>query len=544
MSPTGGPKDETPPKLVSSIPADKSLNFKGKSVELVFDEKVKIAGLKNELIITPTYYGEYDFKQEKYGLIIEFEDPFDDSTTYNLNFREAIQDVTESNPAENLKIAFSTWGYLDSLSISGSIYDLLTEIPVSQYLVGIYDKYDTLSPLNGPPLYFSKTNDFGYYSMENIRPGLYDVYSFEDKNDNLTLESKSESYGFMPDPILLDYTNNESSFGVTNLDLTELEIQSARQNGQYYEVKASKYITDYEIKTPSTDSILYSKYAADHKGIILFNTFDFADSLELHITVQDSLYTTITDTLYISYRESQRQKDEFRLSVKSAMIHKENKKFEAELEFTKPVTHVTFDSLFIEWDSLRTTNFDTTNIIFGKNRTTLKIESNVTMLDIDSLNSNNKTPILSLKDAAFLSLENDSSINRNQNISIFEDSKLGIISGSIRLEDISYFVQLIDESNKIIRSEYNTQDYLFEDLLPGTYRLRLLLDDNNDGIWHPGNLNVNQPPERVFFYVSEEGNSELILRANWELIDINVNSLLKTVEIPELESEQVPDSNR
>ena len=91
------------------------------------------------MIITPTYSGEYDFKANKYGVVIDFEDPFDDSTTYTLNFREAVQDVTESNPALNLKIAFSTWDYLDSLSISGRIQELMTELPVSQYLVGIYD---------------------------------------------------------------------------------------------------------------------------------------------------------------------------------------------------------------------------------------------------------------------------------------------------------------------------------------------------------------------------------------------------------------------
>jgi hypothetical protein len=544
MSPTGGPKDETPPTIISSIPADKTLNFKGTSIEMTFDEPVKVSNLKNELIITPTYSGEYDFKVNKYGVLIEFKEPFDDSTTYNLNFREAIQDVTESNPALNLKIAFSTWSFLDSLSISGKIQDLLTEAPVSQYLVGIYDKYDTLSPLNGPPLYFSKTNEYGFYSIDNIRSGEYLIYSYEDKNDNLTLESKSEKYGFLPDPILLDSVSYESNIGVNNLDLTDLKIQSARQSGQYYEIKASKYITEYDLQTPTSDSVLYSKFSADHKGIILYNTFEITDSLEVHLTTQDSLYLSRTDTIYISYIESRRQKDDFQFTVKSAIMHLENKSFEAEIEFTKPVLDINFDSLYIEWDTLRTTFFDTENISFDKKRNSLKIRDTIIKSDIDTLVKYNIPPAFLLKPGAFLSIENDSSFNKTQKISIQEDSKLGIISGNIGLEGLSYFVQLIDENNKIIRSVYNIKEYLFEDVMPGTYRLRLLIDDNNDGIWHPGNLNNNQPPEGVYFYESAEGNSNLILRANWELIDIDVNTLLKTVEKPAEEIEQVQDSNR
>ena len=82
MSPTGGPKDETPPILTFSIPEDKSLNYKGTSIELNFDEPIQVFNLKSELIITPTYSGDYDFRPSKYGVQIDFEEPFNDSTTW------------------------------------------------------------------------------------------------------------------------------------------------------------------------------------------------------------------------------------------------------------------------------------------------------------------------------------------------------------------------------------------------------------------------------------------------------------------------------
>ena len=38
VPPTGGKKDEIPPKLLNTIPKNKATNFKGKEVELYFDE--------------------------------------------------------------------------------------------------------------------------------------------------------------------------------------------------------------------------------------------------------------------------------------------------------------------------------------------------------------------------------------------------------------------------------------------------------------------------------------------------------------------------
>lgn len=48
-----GPWDETPPKFVSSLPAPNQTNYKGKKVEILFDELVQLDKPSENVIITP-----------------------------------------------------------------------------------------------------------------------------------------------------------------------------------------------------------------------------------------------------------------------------------------------------------------------------------------------------------------------------------------------------------------------------------------------------------------------------------------------------------
>ena len=52
-SPNGGPYDEAPPKFVSSTPLPNQINYKGKKVEIIFDELIQIDKPTENVIITP-----------------------------------------------------------------------------------------------------------------------------------------------------------------------------------------------------------------------------------------------------------------------------------------------------------------------------------------------------------------------------------------------------------------------------------------------------------------------------------------------------------
>jgi hypothetical protein len=51
-SPSGGPKDTTPPKLVRAEPENYTINFQAKKIRLYFDELIKLEDVQNQLVVS------------------------------------------------------------------------------------------------------------------------------------------------------------------------------------------------------------------------------------------------------------------------------------------------------------------------------------------------------------------------------------------------------------------------------------------------------------------------------------------------------------
>src|SRR5690606_16587167 len=121
-SPMGGPKDEDPPLLLSSSPENEATNSRPTAIELLFNEYIKIENPTKQIIITPKIKSdEVEFLATKNRLSIKLNQDLEDSTTYVFNFQKSVQDITESNPVNNLKLVFSTGSKIDSLKFSGTL---------------------------------------------------------------------------------------------------------------------------------------------------------------------------------------------------------------------------------------------------------------------------------------------------------------------------------------------------------------------------------------------------------------------------------------
>lgn len=62
-------------------------------------------------------------------------------------------------------------------------------------------------------------------------------------------------------------------------------------------------------------------------------------------------------------------------------------------------------------------------------------------------------------------------------------------------------VQLLDKAEKVVQhTKCENSRCAFYFIKPGTYYLRLFVDDNGNGVWDTGNYEKALPPERVYYY--------------------------------------------
>lgn len=355
-SPTGGPKDTIPPILTESNPKNGQIKFQSKNIELTFSEAITLNNPKEQILIAPTVSGNYDVIPKKDRVVLTFEHSFRDSTTYSFNFREAVQDITEKNSVRNLKLAFSTGDYIDSLSVQGNIFNVLQSQPMANIYVAIQPYRDTLNFFKHKATYLTLTDKKGNFNIENLKPGTYSLYAFQDQNKNLIVDSRTEAYGFRSDTIRLTSNITNANIGIIKLDARPLKLTSARPSNTYFNIRSGKSLANAAITSPDT-SILYYALSPDQSNVQLYNTFGKRDSLQIKIHLADSINNTLDTTVYAKFVKREVTPEKFDFQIKSSSIVADKGLFQAQLKFSKPIVSMNFDSIFYTIDSAKSITF-------------------------------------------------------------------------------------------------------------------------------------------------------------------------------------------
>ncbi|MEP6734348.1 MAG: Ig-like domain-containing protein [Chryseolinea sp.] len=547
-TPTGGPKDTIPPIFKTSNPKSQQINFQGTQVELIFNEALQLNNPKEQIIIIPEVGKDFDAVAKKNRVIVTFKKPLLDTTTYSLNFRDAIQDLTEKNPAKNIQLAFSTGSYIDSLSISGYVYDMLTSKPIKEGTVALF-KQDTFNIFRHKATVFTKTNDKGQYKIANLKPGIYKLYALLDNNKNLIIDSRSEAYGYATQSIQLDSNIINKKIPLTRLDARPLKITSGRPSQSFFNIKLSKNLQTYTIHSPP-DQTMLSSFGADQENVRVYNTAEIKDSVKIRFQANDSLMNKIDTTLYAKFVERKLKPEVFKTSSNGFAVSATHGTLSGSLTFNKPIVKVNFDSLYYRIDSLNTIKFSPTDLKLDSIHNTLHIQKTITkslLAKKDPLTppnptanktetkipptpmtkptSNKKLPPpkpkpqdyqLYLGKAAFISAEADSSLKLTEVITPVTPETTGTFLVEIKTLEPHYIVDIISK-NKIVASKYSQPKLTFDDLPPGDYQIRLTIDTNNDHKWSPGNYFRKEPPEAILFYISEKKLDTINLKANFEI---------------------------
>jgi hypothetical protein len=135
-APTGGPKDETPPKILKSIPQNFSTNYTGNSIVLTFDEFIQLKDVQNQLIISPPLEKKPVPKIKGKSIIIELEEELKEKYCNHHHYAPLLRpgefasvDLHHTllyKTAEKMLSTNTAWKQVELLEIQGACLQVLS----------------------------------------------------------------------------------------------------------------------------------------------------------------------------------------------------------------------------------------------------------------------------------------------------------------------------------------------------------------------------------------------------------------------------------
>ncbi len=244
-SPSGGPRDETPPRVLESEPPNYSTRFEANKILITFDEFIVLDNVNQELIVSPPMEEKPVVKLRKKTLVIQFEEELKENTTYTMNFGSAIKDLHEGNKLLNFEYVFSTGDVLDSLSVKGTLkYASDLSVPEDPISIMLYEELGDSVPLTRIPLYVGRSDDSGVFSVNNLRADTFKVFALKDGNNNFLFDLPSEEIAFLDSNLIVNaefarqllmeaglYDTTRQSPDTTHLAADTLELDGGIQAG-------------------------------------------------------------------------------------------------------------------------------------------------------------------------------------------------------------------------------------------------------------------------------------------------------------------------
>ena len=198
-SPTGGPKDTIPPVVLSVIPELNTTSFprEKQDIRIFFNEFVQLKDANKNILLSPPLSKKIKTKIKGKSIVVEFPLPLDSARTYTIYFGSAIADNNEGNPLLGYTYAFSTGSAIDSMLVSGRVVENETLKSVKDIAVAAYLVETDSCVINTLPDAITKTDEYGYFCLQNLKPQKYALFAFSDENGNCKYDQGVEKIAFM-----------------------------------------------------------------------------------------------------------------------------------------------------------------------------------------------------------------------------------------------------------------------------------------------------------------------------------------------------------
>lgn len=519
VTPSGGPKDTTPPKVLKSIPGNFETNYTGKKLTLVFDEYVVVKDAPSEIIISPMIGGNPQIKIKSKTVEIIFDTIPKSNTTYTINLGKAIIDNNEGNVLDSNLFVFSTGGTIDTLMLKGKIMDAEWGKPEKDLFIMLYEDTSDSVPLLKRPDYITKSNENGEFKINYIKQGKYRLFALADLNSNYLFDLPDEKIAFSNNIITFD-----SAFVTLDLfafkEANQKQFISSAGFIQYGKLQMAFNLPVTNINvTPLNYQFKKSWFLKEentNKDTLIFWLTDILSLDSLILEVSDN--GEIIDTLELEVIKKLTDKGSSKGTRGSSKITPLELKAQINASSSSPLNYN--DSLIITW-SQPILSFDKKGFILkqGEDTIPIKIETIDEALRKQVILFNRKEDSTYLLQILPNSVEDIFDLkNDTVNLTFKTQNKqyYGTILLSIDYNLASsknYIINLLDDKKQIVKTINSNElkNIKFDYLAPGNYTFRLIIDENQNNKWDTGNYLKNIQPEKTFIY-----NGIISVKSNWD----------------------------
>lgn len=553
VAPTGGPKDETPPRILKEVPANLSTDFNSKQIVISFDEFIQLKSTSEQVVISPPMLRSPSYQLKQKSLVVKFEQALAPNTTYTINFGEAIADNNEGNILKNYTYVFSTGAHLDSMQVKGRLIDAITGEAEKDALVMLYKNDIDSLPLDTIPDYFTRTLEDGSFHIKNVADQPYKVFALKDENANYRFDVPTEKIGFVdslilpftppvsvtPDTLTADSLKTDSVMidslrtkkGSASLPYYELQMFVEEDTTQYLKKAYCDYfgklvfvynrpVATFEL---SLEDVEFKKqwklkdFNSTRDTITVWTTVEVPDTMRCLVSVDGAKI----DTVELNMKP---RTEEITLQSKSSGRGKGGKKSASQkFELTAATQPATGRSpkpnapLYLLWNH--------PVIVADLSRVKLYEDSVRVLYDIEARDpalrkfglsykwKKDKNYRLLVLDSAFSDIYNLYNDTIETSFKGSDKEMFGELSLKITEKpNTNLLVELLNSANVSIetRTVSNAETIMFEKLDPGKYNLQVVVDRNQNGKWDSGRYSEKIQPEPI--RVVQQGAE---VRANW-----------------------------
>lgn len=544
-APTGGAKDTIPPYIIDirPLPGAVGVPVQGAKFVFCFNEFVTIKQATN-IFLSPPQQKPPKARLRGKNLIVSFEDPLLENTTYTINFTDAIADANEGNMFAGYTYVFSTGERIDSMMITGTVQDCNTLYPVKGATVLLHTDLSDSAVYKTRPYAAVKTDDWGFFALPFIKDTLYRLYAIKDSDNDNMFNPETETVAFVDSVIRPVLTASDTVREILRYDMKDTVACLARRSeyelNLFREKPSKQYIVNKErtaeraayITFMAPDAVIDSITIGDYKQSQIVSQFNLTrDSLELWINSRraapdtmkiavtylktDSLGVLVpaTEQIKLAMRNDRRtyskrprknlkQEDTtcvLNLTADSKTV--EQKGFE--MLFRYPIIRESFDSIRFTAITPRQTE---QKMNFSVERDSLNLRRYI-LTPKEKLQRGYEY-ILKVPHRAFRDINGFWSDSLEVKCRLPDDDKLSTLETVMSGVDRKYIVDLLSEKrDKVLRSYIIDSDatLMFPYLSEGSYCIRITEDRNRNSIVDSGSILEHRQPEKVKFYEVDGG---------------------------------------